>query len=185
MHQSGQRLVPCVPGGLRVPVPHDRRISKRQYRHIVQSVCPWNQKLSQELADGSPSVAPQFIAGKDAVTLATDLLTLAQETFRAVLRNSPRKRANFRIGNSIGLGRVSGVRTARSRTPRGPAGARRPDLRPPPRRGGRLNGVFRRRPVAAGGRSDATVGQTRSPNVPARGKGVGVRLGLSFSPGIA
>ena len=54
------------------------------------------------------------------------------------------------IGNSIGVGRVSGERTARSLTARGPAGAQRPDLRPPPRLGGRPDGVFRGRPVAAG-----------------------------------
>jgi len=56
----------------------------------------------------------------------------------------------LRIGISIGVGRVSGEHAARSPTPRGPAGARRPDLRPPPRLGGRLDGGFRRRPVARG-----------------------------------
>ena len=69
----------------------------------------------------------------------------------------PSERANRRLrstssteGNSIGLGRVSGERRARSPTPRGPPGARRPALRPPPRLGGRPDGVFRRRLVSAG-----------------------------------
>lgn len=49
---------------------------------------------------------------------------------------------------------------------------------PPPRLGGRPDGVARGRPVAAGrgDRSDAPVGRTRAPNVPARRRGVGVRL---------
>jgi len=83
-----------------------------------------------------------------------------------------------RIGNSIGLGRVSGERPARSPTPGGPPGARRPELRAPPCLGGRPDGVARGRPVAAGrgDRSDALVGRTRAPNVPAHRRGVGVRL---------
>jgi len=54
------------------------------------------------------------------------------------------------IGNSIGVGRVFGECRARSLTPRGPAGTRRPAQRPPPRLGGRANGVFRRRLVSVG-----------------------------------
>jgi len=54
------------------------------------------------------------------------------------------------IGISIGLGRVSGERTARSPTARGPAGAQRPARRPPPRLGGCPDVVSRGRPVAAG-----------------------------------
>jgi len=49
---------------------------KRLYRRISQSVCPWNVKFSQELAAGSPFAAREFVVGKDAVTLATDILTL-------------------------------------------------------------------------------------------------------------
>ncbi len=75
--------------------PVDRTISKRSYRHISQSVCPWNVKFSQELADGSPFRARELIAGKDAVTLATDILALDQEQFSAVFRKSPMKRAKM------------------------------------------------------------------------------------------
>ncbi len=70
-------------------------ISKRLYRHISQSVCPWNVKFSEELADDSPFRAREFIAGKDAVTLATDILTLDQEQFSAAFRKSPMKRAKL------------------------------------------------------------------------------------------
>jgi epoxyqueuosine reductase len=62
---------------------------------ICQSVCPWNVKFSQELAEDSPFRARAFIAGKDAVTLATDILALDQEQFSAAFRKSPMKRAKL------------------------------------------------------------------------------------------
>jgi epoxyqueuosine reductase QueG len=70
-------------------------ISKRVYRHISQEVCPWNVKFSQALAEDSPFRAREFIAGKDAVTLATDILALDQEAFSVAHRKSPMKRAKL------------------------------------------------------------------------------------------
>lgn len=70
-------------------------ISKRVYRHISQEVCPWNVKFSQALAEDSPFRARDFIAGKHAVTLATDILALDQERFSAAFRKSPMKRAKL------------------------------------------------------------------------------------------
>ncbi|MBC7564114.1 MAG: hypothetical protein H7305_14500 [Gemmatimonadaceae bacterium] len=58
-------------------------------------MCPWNRKFSVELADDSPFRAREFIAGKDAVTLATDILVLDQEQFSAAFRKSPMKRAKL------------------------------------------------------------------------------------------
>ncbi|MCC7054242.1 MAG: hypothetical protein IT355_13330 [Gemmatimonadaceae bacterium] len=58
-------------------------------------MCPWNRKFSRELADDSPFRARKFIAGKDAVTLARDILALDQEQFRAAFRRSPMKRAKL------------------------------------------------------------------------------------------
>ena len=52
-------------------------------------------KCSQKLAEGSPFAAREFIAGKDAVTLATDILALNQEAFTAAFRRSPMKRAKL------------------------------------------------------------------------------------------
>ncbi len=52
-------------------------------------------KFSEELADDSPFRAREFIAGKDAVTLATDILALEQEGFSAAFRKSPMKRAKL------------------------------------------------------------------------------------------
>ena len=70
-------------------------ILKRVYRHIAQSVCPWNVKFSQTLADDSPFGAREFIAGKDSLTLARDMLALDQEQFSAAFRKSPMKRAKL------------------------------------------------------------------------------------------
>lgn len=62
---------------------------------ICQEVCPWNVKFSQELAENSPFRARAFIAGKDALTLATDILALDQAAFSAAFRKSPMKRAKM------------------------------------------------------------------------------------------
>ena len=58
-------------------------------------MCPWNRKFSVELADDSPFRTREFIAGKDAVTLASDILALDQEQFGATFRRSPMKRARL------------------------------------------------------------------------------------------
>ena len=52
-------------------------------------------KFSQEFVEDSPFRAREFIAGKDAVTLAMDILALDQEQFRATFRKSAMKRAKL------------------------------------------------------------------------------------------
>ena len=52
-------------------------------------------KCSQELAQDSPFAAREFIAGRHAVTLATDILAMDQECFSAVILKSPIKRAKL------------------------------------------------------------------------------------------
>jgi epoxyqueuosine reductase len=47
------------------------------------------------LADDSPFKVRDFLDGKDAVMLATDILTLDQEAFSAAFRMSPMKRAKL------------------------------------------------------------------------------------------
>ena len=76
--------------------PVERGIPKRLYRHIAQNVCPWNGKFSVELAEDSPFRAREFVAGKDAATLATDILALDQGAVSAAFRKSPMKRAKLR-----------------------------------------------------------------------------------------
>ena len=95
-------------------------ISKRLYRHISQDVCPWNPKFAVELAGDSAFRAREFIARKDALTLATDILALDQEQFSAAFRKSPMKRAGLRwhatvvLANVVRQQRPSQTREARS-----------------------------------------------------------------------
>lgn len=57
-------------------------------------MCPWNVKFAQELKE--PAFRPrEFIARKDARTLAEDLLALSQADFSATFRKSPMKRAKL------------------------------------------------------------------------------------------
>ena len=62
---------------------------------ICQDVCPWNVKFAR------PSTMPEFaprevVAGKDARTLARELLAMSQEEFSASFKGSPMKRARLR-----------------------------------------------------------------------------------------
>ena len=67
-------------------------IVKRFCRHTSQDVCPWNVKFARELA--VPEFAPRpAIAGKDASTLARDLLVMTQDDFSSAFKHSPMKRA--------------------------------------------------------------------------------------------
>ncbi len=75
---------------------------------ICQDVCPWNVRFAR------PSNVPEFaaraaIAGKDAVTLASDLLVMTQEEFGAPFKGSPMKRARLaglQRNSSVVLGNI-------------------------------------------------------------------------------
>ena len=69
-------------------------ISKWVCRHSAQSCCPFNIKFAQELKEPA-FAAREFIAGKDATTLAEDLLAMPQDEFSAAFRKSPMKRAKL------------------------------------------------------------------------------------------
>ena len=62
---------------------------------VCQEVCPWNQRFARELPGDSPFEPREFIRGKDARTLAHELLQLSQEEFSAAFRKSPMKRAKL------------------------------------------------------------------------------------------
>ena len=63
-------------------------------RHSAQDVCPWNVRFASELKESA--FAPrEFVAGKDARTLARDLLAMEQAEFSAAFRKSPMKRAKL------------------------------------------------------------------------------------------
>jgi epoxyqueuosine reductase len=71
-------------------------MAKWVYRYMSQSVCPFNVKFARELADDSPFAAREALAGKDARTLARELLGMRQEEFSAAFKGSPMKRAKLR-----------------------------------------------------------------------------------------
>jgi len=62
---------------------------------ICQEVCPWNQKFALPLREEAflPRAA---VAGKDARTLARDLLEMSDDEFRVAFKGSPMKRAKLR-----------------------------------------------------------------------------------------
>jgi epoxyqueuosine reductase len=61
---------------------------------ICQDVCPYNVKFALELRE--PAFAARAaIDGRDAHSLARDLLAMDDEAFRAAFRNSPMKRAKL------------------------------------------------------------------------------------------
>jgi epoxyqueuosine reductase len=62
---------------------------------VCQDVCPWNVRFAQPL--GEPAYAPRpALAGKDARTLARELLGMTQPEFSAAFKGSPMKRAKLR-----------------------------------------------------------------------------------------
>jgi epoxyqueuosine reductase len=63
---------------------------------ICQDVCPWNVRFSKALPNGSPYAAREALAGKDARTLARDLLGMSQADFSGAFKGSPMKRAKLR-----------------------------------------------------------------------------------------
>ena len=70
-------------------------IRKWLYRHFSQDVCPWNRRFAT--ANREPAFAPrEALDGKDARTLARDLLGMSQPEFSAAFKGSPMKRAKLR-----------------------------------------------------------------------------------------
>jgi epoxyqueuosine reductase len=62
---------------------------------ICQEVCPWNVSFAR--ANRVPEFAPRAVlAGKDARTLARDILAMSDEDFRMAFKSSPMKRAKLR-----------------------------------------------------------------------------------------
>jgi epoxyqueuosine reductase len=80
---------------LRVRTPVASGIAKRRYRHSSQDVCPWNVKFAGE--NQVPEFAPRgVLAGKDARTLAREVLAMTPEEFAEAFKGSPMKRAKLR-----------------------------------------------------------------------------------------
>jgi epoxyqueuosine reductase len=88
---------------------------------ICQEVCPWNVSFARELK--VPEFAPRAVlTGKDARTLARELLAMSQEEFSAAFKGSPMKRAKLRglrHNAAVVLGNIgSGAETAIGRSRR-------------------------------------------------------------------
>ena len=62
---------------------------------ICQDVCPWNIRFSEVLAEPAFQ-SRDLLSGKDARTLARELLVMSQADFSTTFRNSPMKRAKRR-----------------------------------------------------------------------------------------
>lgn len=80
-----------------------RRSSIRFCRHTSQEVCPFNRKFARDLKESAFAPRP-VIAGKDAKALATEILAMSEDAFRAAFKGSPIKRAR-----SAGLRRNAAV----------------------------------------------------------------------------
>lgn len=63
---------------------------------ICQEVCPWNVKFARALPDESPFKARAALGGKEAWTLAREILGMKQEEFSQAFKGSPMKRAKLR-----------------------------------------------------------------------------------------
>ncbi|MEO8908713.1 MAG: tRNA epoxyqueuosine(34) reductase QueG [Gemmatimonadaceae bacterium] len=62
---------------------------------ICQDVCPYNVKFARELAEPA-FAAREAIRGRNAATLASELIAMDDDAFRSAFRNSPMKRARRR-----------------------------------------------------------------------------------------
>jgi epoxyqueuosine reductase len=58
-------------------------------------VCPWNVRFARALPEGSPFTAREALAGRDARSLAREILVMDVEGYRAAFRGSPMKRAKL------------------------------------------------------------------------------------------
>lgn len=63
--------------------------------HCAQDVCPWNVKFATEPSEPAFAAKPA-VAGKDARSLALELLAMSQSEFAAAFKGSPMKRAKLR-----------------------------------------------------------------------------------------
>ena len=63
---------------------------------VCQEVCPWNVRFASAMPDEAPYAAREVLAGKDARTLAREILGMTQEEFSRAFSRSPMKRAKLR-----------------------------------------------------------------------------------------
>jgi epoxyqueuosine reductase len=81
---------------------------------VCQDVCPWNVRFAGELREPA-FAAREALAGRDARTLARELLGMTQEEFSRAFKGSPMKRAKLRglkRNAAVVLGNVGTVEDA-------------------------------------------------------------------------
>ena len=79
-----------------IPEPLRERMGDLLYGcDICQDVCPWNVRFARDFRE--PAFAPRpAVRGKNARTLAREILAMDDEAFRAAFKGSPMKRAKLR-----------------------------------------------------------------------------------------
>jgi epoxyqueuosine reductase len=80
-----------------IPVDLREGVGDRLYGcDVCQDVCPWNVRFARALPEQSPYAPRPAVDGKDARTLAREILEMDDERFRAAFKGSPMKRAKLR-----------------------------------------------------------------------------------------
>jgi epoxyqueuosine reductase len=80
-----------------IPVELRERVGEWVYGcDVCQDVCPFTGKFSRELAADSPYAPRPALEGRDARTLARELLAMSTPEFSAAFKGSPMKRARLR-----------------------------------------------------------------------------------------
>ncbi|CAA9348336.1 MAG: Epoxyqueuosine reductase [uncultured Gemmatimonadaceae bacterium] len=62
---------------------------------VCQDVCPWNVRFARALPEDSPFQPREALAGRDARTLAREVLAMDVDAYRAAFKGSPMKRAKL------------------------------------------------------------------------------------------
>jgi epoxyqueuosine reductase len=96
---DARRCISYLTIELKEAIPSDLREPIRDLLYgcdICQEVCPWNVRFARELPADSPYTAREALGGRDARTLARELLDMTQPDFSAAFKGSPMKRAKLR-----------------------------------------------------------------------------------------
>ena len=108
---DARRCVSYLTIELKGAIPEELRVGIGEMIYgcdICQEVCPYNHKFATELTEPAYA-ARSALSGKDARSLAVELLAMSQPEFSAAFKGSPMKRAKLRglkLNASVVLGNV-------------------------------------------------------------------------------